>query len=76
MPWTNLRKKGLFLFLVIKTKVGKIKMYYNCPNCASMKKPKIVKYFPPIIVKCLDCEYESLEEKFIRKEKSTLMATQ
>ncbi|MFX1358925.1 MAG: hypothetical protein ACFE8T_01145 [Promethearchaeota archaeon] len=34
-----------------------------------MKKPKIIKYFPPIIVKCMDCEYENLEQKFVQKGK-------
>ncbi|MFX0031995.1 MAG: hypothetical protein ACFE8E_00525 [Candidatus Hodarchaeota archaeon] len=38
-----------------------------------MKKPKIIKYFPPITVKCLDCEHESLEEKFIQKERTKFM---
>lgn len=83
MLCTNLKKKWNFLFFLIKIKGGLIninllesKMYYNCPKCASMKKPKTIKYFPPIIVKCLDCEYENLEEKFIHKEKTTLIIAQ
>ena len=44
-------------------------MYYNCPACSGMKKPKIIKYFPPVTVKCVECGYEGSEEKFIRKKK-------
>lgn len=44
-------------------------MYYNCPACSGMKKPKIIKYFPPVIVKCLECGYEGSEEKFIKEKK-------
>ncbi|MFX1235958.1 MAG: hypothetical protein ACFFBY_15635 [Promethearchaeota archaeon] len=39
-----------------------------------MKKPRIIKYFPPVIVQCLDCEYEDSEQKFIQKEKSQILA--
>ncbi|MFX1316907.1 MAG: hypothetical protein ACFE9T_13680 [Promethearchaeota archaeon] len=47
-------------------------MHYNCPNCSSMKKPKIVRYFPPITVRCSDCGYVNLERKFIKDEKIKL----
>ncbi len=43
-------------------------MKYECPKCGSMKKPKIVNYFPPIIVQCLDCNHKSIEAQFIQKE--------
>ena len=43
-------------------------MYYICPSCNSKRKPLIVKYFPPVTVKCLECGYMNLEYKFIREE--------
>ena len=43
-------------------------MYYCCPNCSSKKKPKMVNYFPPITVKCLDCDYMNFETKFVKEE--------
>lgn len=45
-------------------------MHYYCPNCASMKKPKIIRYFPPITVRCSDCGHINLEIKFIKDEKA------
>jgi len=45
-------------------------MEYYCPVCSCMRKPKIVRYFPPIIAKCTDCGYENSENKFIKEEKS------
>ncbi len=48
-------------------------MYYYCPNCTSMKIPKVLSYFPPKTVKCLNCGYTNLESKFIKEiqEKAT-----
>lgn len=43
-------------------------MYYSCPMCSSKKKPKLINYFPPITVKCLECGYMNLESKFIKEE--------
>lgn len=40
-------------------------MHYKCPGCTSMRMPKIIQYFPPKIVKCLDCGYQDKESKFI-----------
>ncbi len=45
-------------------------MYYKCPMCTSLRKPKVIRYFPPKIVKCLDCGHEDKESKFIREEQS------
>jgi uncharacterized Zn finger protein len=44
-------------------------MYYYCPNCASMKMPKPLNYFPPKTVKCLNCGYINTEIKFIKESK-------
>jgi hypothetical protein len=44
------------------------RMRYECPKCGSMKKPKVVNYFPPVIVLCVDCNYKSIEANFIKKE--------
>ena len=43
-------------------------MYYKCPACTSMRKPKIIRYFPPKIAKCLDCGYQDKESVFIAEE--------
>ena len=43
-------------------------MKYYCPHCASHRKPIIIRYFPPITVKCLECSYMSREYKFIRED--------
>ncbi|KKK43284.1 MAG: hypothetical protein Lokiarch_28230 [Candidatus Lokiarchaeum sp. GC14_75] len=43
-------------------------MYYFCPKCFSMKKPKPLNYFPPTTAKCLECSYTNLEIKFIKEE--------
>jgi len=45
-------------------------MYYKCPNCTSMRKPKIVRYFPPKIAKCVDCGYQDKETVFIIEDTS------
>ncbi len=42
-------------------------MRYECPYCGSMKKPKIIKYFPPVTVQCLECKKEGIEKEFIKK---------
>ena len=44
-------------------------MHYICPNCSSMKKPKIIRYFPPIEVQCLDCGYANMERDFIKEDR-------
>jgi len=43
-------------------------MYYKCPVCTSMRKPKIIRYFPPKITKCLDCGHQDNESKFINEK--------
>jgi uncharacterized Zn finger protein len=43
-------------------------MYYYCPNCASMKMPKMLNYFPPKTVQCLNCGYINFETKFIKEK--------
>ena len=45
-------------------------MHYTCPECLSMRKPKISNYFPPVIVKCVACGHEDAEKIFIIEEKS------
>ncbi|MHA1192756.1 MAG: hypothetical protein ACTSP9_10730 [Promethearchaeota archaeon] len=45
-------------------------MHYTCPVCLSMKKPKIINYFPPVFVKCVVCGHEDTEKKFIIEEKN------
>ncbi len=52
-----------------KKKVIK-KMRYECPSCKSMRKPRIINYFPPVTVKCVDCRKEGFEKKFIKEEQS------
>jgi len=47
-------------------------MHYLCPKCSSMKKPKIIRYFPPIAVKCQECGYINLESKFIKEQKEQI----
>ena len=42
-------------------------MRYECPYCKSMRKPRIINYFPPVTVKCIDCRKEGFEEKFIKE---------
>lgn len=42
-------------------------MYYYCPNCTSMKMPKVISYFPPKTVKCINCGYTNLETQFIKE---------
>jgi DNA-directed RNA polymerase subunit M/transcription elongation factor TFIIS len=42
-------------------------MYYFCPNCTSMKIPKVINYIPPKTVKCQKCGYTNSESKFIRE---------
>ncbi len=44
------------------------RMRYECPKCGSMKKPKIIIYFPPIIVQCLACTHKDVEAHFIKKD--------
>ena len=51
-------------------------MHYSCPNCTSMKKPKIIRYFPPITVRCSDCGYINFEIKFIKDEKTKYTSIQ
>ncbi len=51
-------------------------MQYYCPNCTSMKKPKIIRYFPPITVRCSDCGYINFEIKFIKDEKTKYTSIQ
>jgi uncharacterized Zn finger protein len=48
-------------------------MFYYCPNCASMKMPKVINHFPPKTVKCLNCGHMNYEAKFIKEsqQKST-----
>ncbi len=50
-------------------------MHYYCPNCTSMKMPKVMSYFPPKTVKCLNCGYMNFETKFIKdsQEKTTIL---
>ena len=43
-------------------------MRYECPYCGSMRKPKIVNYFPPVMVQCIDCKKEGIEKKFIKED--------
>jgi len=43
-------------------------MHYECPFCKSMKKPKIVNYFPPLIVECPDCSERGHEKDFIKQD--------
>ncbi|MHA1274384.1 MAG: hypothetical protein ACTSVV_04930 [Promethearchaeota archaeon] len=43
-------------------------MRYECPFCGSLKKPKIVSYFPPVICQCLDCSRKAHERDFIKKD--------
>ncbi len=50
-------------------------MFYYCPQCASRRKPVIIKYFPPMTVKCWECGYLNLEYKFIKKDKEKLSAS-
>jgi hypothetical protein len=40
-----------------------------------MKMPKVLNYFPPKTVKCIDCGYVNAEAKFIREQqqRSTLL---
>jgi len=45
-------------------------LYYSCPKCSSKKKPRMVRYFPPIAVICLDCGYTNLESKFIYQKEN------
>ena len=45
-------------------------MRYQCPECGCMKKPKILKYYPPIIVQCLDCKKEGYEKDFIKEDQA------
>ncbi len=47
-------------------------MRYECPNCGSIKKPKVISYFPPKIVKCLDCNKKNLEKEFFKKDSKRL----
>jgi uncharacterized Zn finger protein len=47
-------------------------MYYYCPNCASMKIPKILNCFPPKTVKCLNCGNISAEFKFIKEHEKNI----
>jgi hypothetical protein len=53
----------------MKKKVIK-KMRYECPQCKSMRKPRIINYFPPVTVRCVDCRKEGLEKKFIKEEQT------
>ncbi len=48
-------------------------MYYSCPKCSSKKKPRMVRYFPPTAVKCLDCGFTNLESKFIYQKEIKLV---
>lgn len=43
------------------------RVYYECPECGSKKKPKVVKYYP-LVVGCKDCYTEGKEAEFIREE--------
>ncbi len=43
-------------------------MYYECPECGSLKVPKTISFFPPKIVICLDCSKKGIEKEFIKKE--------
>ena len=45
-------------------------MRYQCPQCGSLKKPRIVNYFPPITVECLDCKTKGPEKTFIRQDQT------
>ena len=47
-------------------------LYYSCPKCSSKKKPRMVRYFPPTAVKCLDCGFTNLESKFIYQKEIKL----
>ncbi|MFX1259896.1 MAG: hypothetical protein ACFFAN_18760 [Promethearchaeota archaeon] len=51
-------------------------MNYECPFCSSKKKPKIVGYFTPEIVKCLDCNKMHYEREFLKKDKNINILTQ
>ncbi len=42
-------------------------MWYECPNCGSKRTPKIVNYFPPKKVQCLDCLKVDTEKQFIKE---------
>ena len=46
------------------------RMRYECPKCGSMKKPKVVNYFPPVIVLCVDCAHKDVEAHFIKKDET------
>ncbi len=46
------------------------KMRYECPYCKSMRKPRIINYFPPVKVRCVDCRKEGFEKKFIKEEQT------
>lgn len=45
-------------------------MRYECPYCKCMRKPRIINYFPPVMVRCVDCRKEGFEKKFIKEEKT------
>ncbi len=57
-------------FILKKVRGGVKEMRYECPYCGSMRKPKIVNYYPPVMVQCIDCIKEGLEEKFIKEEQT------
>jgi len=57
-------------FILKKVRGGVKEMRYECPYCGSMRKPKIVNYYPPVMVQCIDCKKEGLEEKFIKEEQT------
>lgn len=55
-------------FILKKVRGGVKEMRYECPYCGSMRKPKIVNYYPPVMVQCIDCKKEGIEKKFIKED--------
>ena len=43
-------------------------MRYECPRCKSMKKPKVIFYFPPFIVECVECKYKDIGTNFNKRD--------
>ena len=42
------------------------------PELWQYQKPKVISYFPPKIVKCLDCNKKNLEKEFFKKDSKRL----
>ncbi len=54
----------------MKKKSDQKTMRYQCPRCGCMKKPKIVQYYPPIIVECIECKKKGSEKEFIKEDQA------